>query len=174
MVESVRFKLSTMDSTTAVGTPWRFGPTLNSTSPGFKSSTVAPTIFPRAGYSILSYLMFINAIFSVFNNTLVITVLMKNRTLLNPMNVIILSLAVSDLMIALCGSSIVTITNYHGSFFLGDEFCIFQGFAVNYFGKVLHFYFYIGCLWIMWTELKLLIKKTMFCCCSPKVLKMQV
>lgn len=143
MVESVRFKLSTMDSTTAVGTPWRFGPTLNSTSPGFKSSTVAPTIFPRAGYSILSYLMFINAIFSVFNNTLVITVLMKNRTLLNPMNVIILSLAVSDLMIALCGSSIVTITNYHGSFFLGDEFCIFQGFAVNYFGKVIHFYLFI-------------------------------
>ncbi|XP_029500574.2 parietopsin [Oncorhynchus nerka] len=136
MVESMRFKLSTMDSTTAVGTPWRFGPTLNSTSPGFKSSTVAPTIFPRAGYSILSYLMFINAIFSVFNNTLVITVLVKNRPLLNPMNVIILSLAVSDLMIALCGSSIVTITNYHGSFFLGDEFCIFQGFAVNYFGLV--------------------------------------
>ncbi|XP_038872940.1 parietopsin [Salvelinus namaycush] len=125
-----------MDSTTAAGTPWSFDPTFNSTSPGFKSSTVAPTIFPRAGYSILSYLMFINAIFSVFNNTLVITVLVKNRTLLNPMNVIILSLAVSDLMIALCGSSIVTITNYHGSFFLGDEFCIFQGFAVNYFGLV--------------------------------------
>ncbi|XP_029613336.1 parietopsin [Salmo trutta] len=125
-----------MDSTTAAGTPWSFHPTFNSTSPGFKSSTVAPTIFPRAGYSILSYLMFINAIFSVFNNTLVITVLVKNRTLLNPMNVIILSLAVSDLMIALCGSSIVTITNYHGSFFLGDEFCIFQGFAVNYFGLV--------------------------------------
>eukprot|EP00063_Salmo_salar_P006564 XP_013981399.1 PREDICTED: parapinopsin-like [Salmo salar] len=125
-----------MDSTTAAGTPWSFDPTFNSTSPGYKSSTVAPTIFPRAGYSILSYLMFINAIFSVFNNTLVITVLVKNRTLLNPMNVIILSLAVSDLMIALCGSSIVTITNYHGSFFLGDEFCIFQGFAVNYFGLV--------------------------------------
>ncbi|CAB1322673.1 unnamed protein product [Coregonus sp. 'balchen'] len=134
MVESVHFKLTTMDNTTATGTPWSIDPTFDSTSPGLKSSTVAPTIFPRSGYSIISYLMFINAIFSVFNNTLVITVLVKNRTLLTPMNVIILSLAVSDLMIALCGSSIVTITNYHGSFFLGDEFCIFQGFAVNYFG----------------------------------------
>lgn len=55
--------------------------------------------------------------------------------MLHPMNAIILSLAVSDLMIALCGSLIVTITNYHGSFFLGDILCIFQGFCVNYFGK---------------------------------------
>ncbi|KAL6480583.1 hypothetical protein MHYP_G00116160 [Metynnis hypsauchen] len=52
------------------------------------------------------------------------------------MNVVILSLAVYDLMIALCGSAIVTIRNYKGSFFLGDEFCVFQGFAVNYFGLV--------------------------------------
>ncbi|XP_066505094.1 pinopsin-like isoform X2 [Hoplias malabaricus] len=62
--------------------------------------------------------------------------MLKNTHLLNPMNLILLSLAVSDLMIALCGSAIVTITNYHGSFFLGNEFCVFQGFAVNYFGLV--------------------------------------
>uniref|UniRef100_A0A6Q2XNL6 G-protein coupled receptors family 1 profile domain-containing protein n=1 Tax=Esox lucius TaxID=8010 RepID=A0A6Q2XNL6_ESOLU len=110
--------------------------TFNTTSMGFSSATVQPTIFPRVGYSIISYLMFINTIFSVFNNTLVIIVLVKNVSLLNPMNVIILSLAVSDLMIALCGSTIVTITNYQGSFFLGDGFCIFQGFAVNFFGLV--------------------------------------
>ncbi|KAK7117590.1 hypothetical protein R3I94_022974 [Phoxinus phoxinus] len=52
------------------------------------------------------------------------------------MNVIILSLAVSDLMIASCGSAIVTVTNYQGSFFLGHAVCVFQGFAVNYFGLV--------------------------------------
>ncbi|KAI4880700.1 hypothetical protein NFI96_018435 [Prochilodus magdalenae] len=100
------------------------------------STNIAPTIFPRVGYSILSYLMFINTLFSVFNNSLVIAVMLKNTHLLSAMNVIILSLAVSDLTIALCGSAIVTITNYEGSFFLGDEFCIFQGFAVNYFGLV--------------------------------------
>lgn len=97
--------------------------------------TVQPTIFPRVGYSILSYLMFINTLLSVFNNLLVIAVMLKNVRFLNAMNVIILSLAVSDLMIATCGSAIVTITNYEGSFFLGDAFCVFQGFAVNYFGK---------------------------------------
>ncbi|KAL7885528.1 hypothetical protein AOLI_G00058230 [Acnodon oligacanthus] len=45
--------------------------------------------------------------------------MLKNKHLLNAMNVVILNLAVSDLMIALCGSAIVTITNYKGSFFLG-------------------------------------------------------
>ncbi|XDV52961.1 hypothetical protein PO909_021592 [Leuciscus waleckii] len=97
--------------------------------------TVQPTIFPRVGYSILSYLMFINTVLSVFNNLLVIGVMLKNMHFLNAMNVIILSLAVSDLMIATCGSAIVTITNYEGSFFLGNAFCIFQGFAmlISYF-----------------------------------------
>ncbi|CAL8358946.1 unnamed protein product [Lota lota] len=98
--------------------------------------TASPTIFPRVGYSILSFLMFINTIVSVFNNTLVIAVMAKTPSILSPMNAIILGLAVSDLMIAICGSLIVTITNYHGYFFLGDGVCIFQGFAVNYFGLV--------------------------------------
>ncbi|KAG7248677.1 hypothetical protein CRUP_017972, partial [Coryphaenoides rupestris] len=98
--------------------------------------TASPTIFPRVGYSIISFLMFINTILSVFNNSLVVVVLVKTPSLLSPMNAIILGLAVSDLMIALCGSLIVTITNYRGSFFLGEGVCIFQGFAVNYFGLV--------------------------------------
>lgn len=97
--------------------------------------TVAPTIFPRLGYSILSFLMFITTVLSVFNNALVIVVMVKN-SLLQPMNVFILSLAVSDLMIGLCGSLVVTITNYRGYFFIGHAACVFQGFAVNYFGEL--------------------------------------
>ena len=97
--------------------------------------TASPTIFPRVGYSIISFHMFINTIVSVFNNSLVIAVMAKTPTLLSPMNAIVLGLSVSDLMITLCGSLIVTMTNYRGYFFLGDGVCIFQGFAVNYFGK---------------------------------------
>ncbi|XP_077423953.1 parietopsin [Vanacampus margaritifer] len=96
----------------------------------------APTVFPRVGYSILAFLMFINTALTVFNNGLVITVSLRNTGLLHPMNVFILSLAVSDLMIGLCGSLVVTVTNYHGSFFMGRAACVFQGFAVNYFGLV--------------------------------------
>ncbi|TDH09475.1 hypothetical protein EPR50_G00087160 [Perca flavescens] len=96
---------------------------------------ITPTIFPRVGYSIISFLMFINTLLTVFNNCLVITVMLRNPSLLQPMTVF-LSLAVSDLMIGLCGSLVVTITNYHGFFFIGDTACVFQGFAVNYFGLV--------------------------------------
>lgn len=100
-----------------------------------EAATVAPTIFPRVGYSILSFLMFINTVLSVFNNSLAIAVMLKNPSLLQPINIFILSLAVSDLMIGLCGSLVVTITNYQGSFFIGHTACVFQGFAVNYFGE---------------------------------------
>ncbi|XP_034001840.1 parietopsin [Trematomus bernacchii] len=114
-------------------------PSISSTHPGFiyaEGVTVASTIFPRVGYSILAFLMFINTVFSVFNNSLVITVMLRNPSLLHPMNVLIFSLAVSDLMIGLCGSLVVTITNYQGHLFIGHAACIFQGFAVNYFGLV--------------------------------------
>ncbi|XP_032380298.1 parapinopsin [Etheostoma spectabile] len=97
---------------------------------------IMPTIFPRVGYSIISFLMFINTLLTVFNNCLVITVMLRNPSLLQPMTVFFLSLAVSDLMIGLCGSLVVTITNYNGFFFLGHTACVFQGFAVNYFGLV--------------------------------------
>uniref|UniRef100_A0A3B5MU09 G-protein coupled receptors family 1 profile domain-containing protein n=1 Tax=Xiphophorus couchianus TaxID=32473 RepID=A0A3B5MU09_9TELE len=92
-------------------------------------------IFPTVGYGILSFLTFINTEFSVFNNGLVIAVMLRNTSLLQPMNILILSLAVSDLMIALCGSLVATITNYQGSYFIGHATCVFQGFSVNYFGK---------------------------------------
>ncbi|XP_068129760.1 parapinopsin-like [Hyperolius riggenbachi] len=95
-----------------------------------------PTIFPRSGYSILSFLMFLNATFSIFNNLLVIGVTMKYPQLRNPINIFILNLSFSDLLMTLCGTSIVVSTTYHGYFYLGEKFCIFQGFAVNYFGIV--------------------------------------
>ncbi|XP_051916619.1 pinopsin-like [Hippocampus zosterae] len=96
----------------------------------------APTVFPRVGYSVLAFLMFINTLLSVFNNGLVLGVSLRNPGLLRPVNLLVVGLAASDLMIGLCGSLVVTVTNYRGSFFLGRAACVFQGFAVNYFGLV--------------------------------------
>ncbi|XP_053319642.1 pinopsin-like [Spea bombifrons] len=98
--------------------------------------TAEPTIFPKSGYSILSFLMFLNAVFSIFNNMLVIIVTIKYPQLRSPINIFILNMSFSDLMMTLCGTTIVVSTNYHGYFYLGERFCIFQGFAVNYFGIV--------------------------------------
>ncbi|CAH2277711.1 vertebrate ancient opsin-like [Pelobates cultripes] len=100
------------------------------------NSTSNPTIFPRSGYNILAFVMFLNAVFSIFNNTLVILVTLKYPQLRNPMNIFILNMSFSDLMMTLCGTTVVVSTNYHGYFYLGENFCTFQGFAVNYFGIV--------------------------------------
>ncbi|KAM4748848.1 vertebrate ancient opsin-like [Rhinophrynus dorsalis] len=109
----------------------------NTTAPGLTDNfTPKPTIFPRYGYSILSFLMFLNAVFSIFNNVLVIVVTIKYPQLRNPINIFILNLSLSDLMMTLCGTTIVISTNYYGYFYLGEKVCIFQGFAVNYFGIV--------------------------------------
>ncbi|XP_069086166.1 pinopsin-like [Pleurodeles waltl] len=98
--------------------------------------TLPHDLLPRSGYSILSFLMFLNAIFSIFNNVLVIVVTAKNPQLRNPINIFILNLSISDLMIAVCGTTVAVVTNYHGYFYLGEKICIFQGFAVNYFGII--------------------------------------
>ncbi|XP_053575207.1 vertebrate ancient opsin-like [Bombina bombina] len=100
------------------------------------SFTAKPTIFPKSGYSILAFLMFLNAVFSIFNNLLVIIVTIKNPQLRNPINIFILNMSFSDLMMTLFGTTIVVSTNYYGYFYLGTTFCTFQGFAVNYFGIV--------------------------------------
>lgn len=124
-----------MDIMDSNSTSWSSPPAPLQAEAATVAVAVAPTIFPRVGYSILSFLMFINTVLSVFNNSLAIAVMLRNPSLLQPINIFILSLAVSDLMIGLCGSLVVTITNYQGSFFIGHTACVFQGFAVNYFGE---------------------------------------
>ena len=128
LVSAVRVTLLFSSAMGSNSTAW------SSTEAGKVMVTVVPTVFPRVGYSILSFLMFITTVLTVFNNVLVIAVIVKN-SFLQPMNLFILSLAVSDLMIGLCGSLVVTITNYRGYFFIGHKACVFQGFAVNYFGE---------------------------------------
>uniref|UniRef100_A0A3Q3J6X8 G-protein coupled receptors family 1 profile domain-containing protein n=1 Tax=Monopterus albus TaxID=43700 RepID=A0A3Q3J6X8_MONAL len=95
-------------------------------------ATAAPTTFPEVGYSILSFLMFINTGLSVFNNCLIITVIVRHPSLRQPMNIFILGLAVShDRPVRLPGC------HHHQLpwLLIGHSACAFQGFAVNYFGK---------------------------------------
>lgn len=100
-------------------------------------STVSTLLSPL-GYGLLSYWMLVVTILSVFFNSLVIMVMLRNRQLYLPTNILILGLAVSDLLMTLCGSAFGTVTNYYGQFFMGKDLCIFQGFAVNYFGEWMH------------------------------------
>lgn len=100
-------------------------------------STVSTLLSPL-GYGLLSFWMLIVTLLSVFCNSLVIGVMLRNRQLYLPTNILVLGLAVSDLLMTLCGSAVGTVTNYYGQFFMGKELCVFQGFAVNYFGEWLY------------------------------------
>lgn len=100
-------------------------------------STVSTLLSPL-GYGLLSFWMLIVTLLSVFCNCSVIAVMLRNRQLFLPTNVLILGLAVSDLLMTFCGSAVGTVTNYYGQLFMGRELCVFQGFTVNYFGEWLH------------------------------------
>lgn len=100
-------------------------------------STVSTLLSPL-GYGLLSFWMLIVTLLSVFCNSLVIAVMLRNRQLFLSTNILILGLAVSDLLMTLSGSAVSIVTNYYGQFFMGRELCVFQGFAVNYFGEWLH------------------------------------
>nr|ANV21073.1 parietopsin [Geotria australis] len=105
------------------------------TPPG--STPPGPTIFPPAGYTVLATLMFLNASFSIVNNALVIAITCRYPSLRNPLNALILSMSVSDLLMSLFGTTVAAVTNLHGSLrHIGHAGCVFQGFTVNYFGCV--------------------------------------
>lgn len=116
-------------------------------------STVSTLLSPL-GYGLLSLWMLAVTLLSLLSNSLVIVVMLRNRQLYLPTNVLILGLAVSDLLLTLCGSAVGTVTNYYGQFFMGRELCVFQGFSVNYFGEWLHLD-YIRAWWCTrWLELQ--------------------
>ncbi|XP_061430088.1 pinopsin-like [Lethenteron reissneri] len=99
--------------------------------------TPGPTIFPPAGYSFLAAIMFLDASLSIVNNTLVIVITCRYPSLRSPLNALILSMCVSDLLMSLCGTTIAMVSNFHGSLrHIGHAGCVFQGFSVNYFGCV--------------------------------------
>lgn len=109
--------------------------TKNVTEEAALDGSPVPTLLLPTGYALLSLWMFIITLISVFCNSLVIAVMLKNRRLLFPANILILSLAISDLLMTLSGSAIGTVANYYGQFFMGRQLCVFQGFMVNYFGE---------------------------------------
>lgn len=100
-------------------------------------STVSTLLSPL-GYGLLSLWMLSVTFLSIFCNSLIIVVMIWNRQLYLPTSVLILGLAISDMLMTLCGSAVATVTNYYGQFFMGRELCVFQGFTVHYFGKLLN------------------------------------
>ena len=86
-------------------------------------------------FTILAVLMFVVTSLSLSENFLVMFVTFKFKQLRQPLNYIIVNLAIADFLVSLTGGVISFLTNARGYFFLGKWACVLEGFAVTFFGR---------------------------------------
>lgn len=86
-------------------------------------------------FTILAVLMFVVTSLSLSENFLVMFVTFKFKQLRQPLNYIIVNLAIADFLVSLTGGLISFLTNARGFFFLGRWACVLEGFAVTFFGR---------------------------------------
>lgn len=108
------------------------------------AADLAPTDDPFNGpikniaqwhFTILAVLMFVVTSLSLSENFLVMFITFKFKQLRQPLNYIIVNLAIADFLVSLTGGLISFVTNARGYFFLGKWACVLEGFAVTFFGK---------------------------------------
>ncbi|KAK5605208.1 hypothetical protein CRENBAI_021376 [Crenichthys baileyi] len=87
-------------------------------------------------FTVLAVVMFVVTSLSLTENFLVMFVTFKFRQLRQPLNYIIVNLAIADFLVSLTGGLISFLTNARGYFFLGRWACVLEGFAVTFFGIV--------------------------------------
>lgn len=90
-------------------------------------------------FTILAVLMCVVTSLSLSENFLVMFVTFKYKQLRQPLNYIIVNLAIADFLVSLTGGVISFLTNAKGYFFLGKWACVLEGFAVTFFGKFICF-----------------------------------
>ncbi|XP_077585375.1 vertebrate ancient long opsin a isoform X1 [Stigmatopora nigra] len=94
-----------------------------------------PNIAPW-NFTVLALLMFVVSTLSLSENFLVMFATYKFKQLRQPLNYIIVNLAIADFLVSLTGGLISFLTNARGYFFLGRWACVLEGFAVTFFGIV--------------------------------------
>uniref|UniRef100_A0A8C6UVL5 Vertebrate ancient long opsin a n=1 Tax=Neogobius melanostomus TaxID=47308 RepID=A0A8C6UVL5_9GOBI len=87
-------------------------------------------------FTVLAVLMFVVTSLSLTENFLVMYVTFRFKKLQQPLNYIIVNLALADFLVSLTGGFISFLTNARGYFFLGRWACVLEGFAVTFFGIV--------------------------------------
>lgn len=93
-----------------------------------------PNIAPW-NFTVLAVLMFVVTSLSLTENFLVMFVTFRFKQLRQPLNYVIVNLALADFLVSLSGGLISFLTNARGFFFLGQWACVLEGFAVTFFGE---------------------------------------
>ena len=90
---------------------------------------------PRSTYVGVAVLMGTVVACASVVNGLVIVVSICYKKLRSPLNYILVNLAVADLLVTLCGSSVSLSNNINGFFVFGRRMCELEGFMVSLTGK---------------------------------------
>ncbi|KFZ62986.1 Pinopsin, partial [Antrostomus carolinensis] len=91
---------------------------------------------PRGTYLSVAVLMGFVVISASVVNGLVIVVSIRYKKLRSPLNYILVNLAMADLLVTLCGSSVSFSNNINGFFVFGKRMCELEGFMVSLTGIV--------------------------------------
>ncbi|NXU43146.1 OPSP protein, partial [Drymodes brunneopygia] len=110
-------------------------PPTNST-PGPFDGPQWPHQAPRALYLAVAVLMGLVVASASVLNGLVIVVSIRHKRLRSPLNYILVNLAVANLLVTLCGSSVSLSNNIRGFFVFGERLCELEGFMVSLTGIV--------------------------------------
>ncbi|XP_056096409.1 parapinopsin a [Rhinichthys klamathensis goyatoka] len=92
------------------------------------------SLMPRMGYTVLAVIIGLFSVLGIVLNVTVVAVTLRHRSLRQPLNFALVSLAVADLGCAVFGGLPTTLTNAMGYFSLGRAGCVLEGFAVAFFG----------------------------------------
>uniref|UniRef100_G1N5E0 G-protein coupled receptors family 1 profile domain-containing protein n=1 Tax=Meleagris gallopavo TaxID=9103 RepID=G1N5E0_MELGA len=107
-----------------------------SRTPGPFDGPQWPYQAPRSTYVGVAVLMGTVVACASVVNGLVIVVSIRYKKLRSPLNYILVNLAVADLLVTLCGSSISLSNNINGFFVFGRKMCELEGFMVSLTGIV--------------------------------------
>ncbi|XP_051491570.1 pinopsin [Apus apus] len=108
----------------------------NNGTPGPFDGPQWPHQAPRGTYLSVAVLMGIVVVSASVVNGLVIVVSIRYKKLRSPLNYILVNLAVADLLVTICGSSISFSNNINGFFVFGKGMCELEGFMVSLTGTV--------------------------------------
>ncbi|XP_036378909.1 pinopsin-like [Megalops cyprinoides] len=84
----------------------------------------------------VAVLMGMVVVLASFVNGLVILVSLQYKKLRSPLNYILVNLAIADLLVTFCGSTVSFSNNINGYFIFGKSVCEFEGFMVSLTGIV--------------------------------------
>jgi len=121
---------------------------LHTGTPGPFDGPQWPHQAPRGLYLSVAVLMGIVVVSASVVNGLVIVVSIRYKKLRSPLNYILVNVAVADLLVTLCGSSVSFSNNINGFFVFGKRMCELEGFMVSLTGKDPNLGTYLG-LWLV-------------------------